>query len=85
LITKLGLSGYRNVGPLIQETVQPKYVRLPLAQHVGAPAEPVVRTGDQVRAGDVVARPPEGKLGAVIHASIDGRVTVYKDAVTIAA
>jgi hypothetical protein len=33
--------------------------------------------------GDLIAAPEAGKLGARIHASIDGRVTVIKDAVVI--
>ena len=41
--------------------------------------------GYQVKVGDVVARPPDGKLGAVIHASIAGRVSVAKDAIVIEA
>ena len=36
---------------------------------------PVVRTGDRVYAGDVVAEIPEKSLGARIHAPIDGIVT----------
>ena len=49
--------------------------RLLLRQHVGRPAVPVVRTGDRVHAGDVVAEIPEKSLGARIHAPIDGIVT----------
>ena len=57
-----------------------KQLRLPwnqllLRQHVGKPAVPVVRTGDRVHAGDVVAEIPEKSLGARIHAPIDGIVT----------
>jgi hypothetical protein len=33
-----------------------------------------VRPGERVRAGDVVAAPAPGALGARIHASIDGTV-----------
>ncbi len=75
LIRKLGLSDYTNKGPMLDATVSPARVTLPLRQHLGAPAEPVVRAGQAVKAGDVVAEPPAGQLGARIHASIDGRVT----------
>ena len=44
-------------------------------QHVGKHAVPVVRAGDRVHAGDVVAEIPEKSLGARIHAPIDGIVT----------
>jgi len=36
-----------------------------------------------VKEGDVIARPPEGQLGAVLHASITGRVSSAKDALVI--
>lgn len=44
-----------------------------------------MKIGDRVRAGDVIARPAEGQLGAVIHASIAGTVTGLSDAVIIEA
>jgi Na+-translocating ferredoxin:NAD+ oxidoreductase RnfC subunit len=83
LIARLGLSQFRNVGPLIDQTVQPAYVKLPLKQHVGAPAEPKVRPGDKVKEGDLIAEPPEGALGACIHASISGTVREVNSAVII--
>ena len=85
LIQKLGLGQFRNVGPLIDETCTPSRVTLPLRQHVGGPAEPRVSVGDTVSAGQAIASPAEGKLGAVIHASIGGRVTSVTDSVIIEA
>ncbi|HOW71607.1 MAG TPA: SLBB domain-containing protein [Phycisphaerae bacterium] len=85
LLAKLGLADFVNKGPMLKRPYQPRRVHLPLKQHVGAPALPVVRSGDQVTAGDVVARPSEGQLGAVIHASITGTVSLAKDAITIEA
>ena len=85
LVLKLGLSKFRNVGPLLDTTYSPKRVTLPLKQHAGAPAEPCVRTGAQVSIGDVVAKPAAGQLGAVIHASINGTVTSIDDSVVIEA
>ncbi|MFW5489818.1 MAG: proline reductase-associated electron transfer protein PrdC [Desulfovibrio sp.] len=46
--------------------------KLPLKQHIGAPDEPVVKIGETIRRGAVVAR-AKG-LGADIHASVSGRV-----------
>jgi Na+-translocating ferredoxin:NAD+ oxidoreductase RnfC subunit len=83
LITKLGLSDFNNTGPLLPDGYKPQRVRLPLKQHAGAPAVPVVESGAQVKEGDVIARPPEGQLGAVLHASITGRVSSAKDALVI--
>jgi biotin carboxyl carrier protein len=45
----------------------------------------VVKCGDRVREGDLIAAPETGKMGARIHASMDGVVTVGKDAVVIEA
>jgi hypothetical protein len=83
LIRKLGLFDFVNKGPLIEATCPARRVVLPLKQHVGAPAEPVVGAGDTVKKDDAIARPAGGKLGAVIHASIAGRVTAVGDAVVI--
>ena len=52
----------------------PLRVEIPVQMHIGAPAVPVVSPGDRVRAGDLIAQPPEGALGARIHASLTGRV-----------
>jgi Na+-translocating ferredoxin:NAD+ oxidoreductase RnfC subunit len=83
LIAKLGLGEFNNIGPLIDFEFAPSRVNIPLKQHTGAPAVPVVTTGDRVRTGDLLARPEAGKLGARVHASIDGMVTVRLDAIVI--
>ena len=58
-------------------------VEIPLKMHIGAPAVAQVCVGDRVRAGQCIAQPPEGALGAVIHASIDGRVVKVSDRIVI--
>ena len=85
LIARLGLGEFNNVGPLHEHSFSPRKVNLPLKQHAGLPAVPVVKCGDRVRAGDLLAVPQQGKLGARIHASIDGVVTVTNEAVLIEA
>ena len=52
----------------------PARVEIPVQMHIGAPAAPVVSPGDTVKVGDLIAQPPEGAMGALIHASMDGRV-----------
>ena len=49
------------------------------AEDVGAPAQPVVRAGDRVEKGALIAAAPEGKLGANLHASIAGTVTAVTE------
>ena len=46
----------------------------PTLQHVGAPARPVVAEGDHVLEGDIVADIDEGRLGARVHASLNGTI-----------
>jgi len=74
LMLKLGLADFNNVGPLIDATISPTSVKLPLKQHAGAPAVASVKPGDKVKVGDLIALPPPGALGARIHASINGIV-----------
>jgi Na+-translocating ferredoxin:NAD+ oxidoreductase RnfC subunit len=49
-------------------------VRIKMRQHAGQPAVPVVEAGKKVKRGQVVGRIAEGKLGANVHASVDGKV-----------
>lgn len=45
-----------------------------LSQHIGAPASPVVKKGDRVLAGQVIAQ-AGGFVSAPVHASVSGTVT----------
>lgn len=85
LMMKLGLAGFRNVGPMVDVPLAPRRVVLPLKQHAGAPAVASVRPGERVRAGDLLAAPAGGALGARIHASIDGIVRQVGDSIVIEA
>ncbi len=85
LIARLGLSEFNNVGPLVEHEFKPRKVTIPLKQHAGAPAVPVVKCGDRVREGDLLGVPEAGKLGARIHASIDGVVKTIDDSIVIEA
>ncbi len=82
LIKKLGLSGFRNVGELTEFSWQLEEVRIPLQQHAGLPAVPVVAVGQRVRESEEIGAAPNG-LGVPVHASIDGIVTSVGDDVVI--
>ncbi|WP_413778258.1 4Fe-4S dicluster domain-containing protein [Anaeroselena agilis] len=74
LVARLGLEKYDRPAPFSTSPI-PDEVRLPLLQHIGVPACPVVRDGDKVEAGDLVAVIPQGAaVGANLHASIAGEV-----------
>jgi electron transport complex protein RnfC len=51
----------------------PKSVTIPVSQHIGAPASPVVNKGDYVKAGQVIAA-CKGYVSANIHSSVSGKV-----------
>ncbi|MBL7092882.1 electron transport complex subunit RsxC [candidate division KSB1 bacterium] len=51
----------------------PESVVIPVQQHIGAPAEPVVEVGDEVKVGDVVCE-AKGFVSVPSHASVSGKV-----------
>lgn len=57
----------------------PATVSIPLSQHIGAPATPVVAVGDTVKVGQVIGVVENG-LGCPVHASVSGTV---KEIVTL--
>ncbi|MGI6113165.1 MAG: 4Fe-4S dicluster domain-containing protein [Mahellales bacterium] len=74
LIGRLGLDGYNDHLPFIDEQFRPKRLILPLKQHAGQQSKPVVRVGDRVVMGDILATVPDGSLGANLHSPMDGTV-----------
>ena len=52
-------------------------IRLPLKQHVGVICQPIIKEGDHVERGELIAI-PDG-LGANIHASVSGTVTTIQN------
>lgn len=51
----------------------PGLLHIPLQQHIGSPAAPVVRRGDQVLKGQLLAH-SQGMISAPVHAPTSGRV-----------
>ena len=51
----------------------PEKVFISMAQHLGAPATPVVKVGDSVKVGQVIAE-PAGFISAYVHSSVSGTV-----------
>lgn len=78
LIARLDLTKYViHTLPEVKEFV-PDMCILPLSQHIGKPASPVVEPGSKVSKGDLVAAAAEG-LSANIHSGMDGVVTEVTD------
>ena len=51
----------------------PQTVYISMAQHLGAPAKPIVTVGDKVKAGQPIAE-PGGFISAWVHSSVSGTV-----------
>lgn len=79
LIQRLEIKQYNVKAPLTETEYRPKSIRLKLQQHIGAPAKSLVKAGDVVTFGQLVAEIPAGALGANIHASIAGVVEEIND------
>ena len=73
LIMRLGLKKYDVPAPMGEDLIT-RSVKIPLSQHIGAPAQAAVSVGDTVKTGDIIAKAADGALSVNIHASIDGRV-----------
>lgn len=58
----------------IEDAALPPKVIIPLQQHLGAPAQPVVEVGEEVKKGQKIGE-AGGFVSAMIHASISGKVT----------
>ncbi len=76
----LHLPGHRETSaaaPIASGGIPPLLV-LPLQQHIGEPAEPLVRPGDTVCKGQEIAQ-PVGAVSAPVHASSSGTVVAIED------
>lgn len=85
LKTRLMLTAYDRPALLREEdSVKPAEVHIPLKQHIGVAAVPVVAPGEIVERGKLIGKVPEDQLGSHIHASISGTITyVDKEKVVI--
>ena len=74
VVTRLGLGKYDRPAPFEEVDYKPGKVKIMLSQHIGAPATAVVKAGDKVEVGQLIASVPQEALGVNIHASVNGRV-----------
>ena len=56
----------------------PEQVILPMQQHIGEPAEPIVKVGERVLKGQMIARASE-YVSVPVHASTSGRVIAIEE------
>ncbi|MDO5038039.1 MAG: SLBB domain-containing protein [Tissierellia bacterium] len=79
LIRKIHVDKYEALGKPPYEDMEVDYVKIPLSQHIGKPAQPLVAEGDWVDLGQKIAGVDQKDLGANIHASISGQVLRIAD------
>lgn len=57
----------------IETIALPKQVSIPLGQHLGAPATALVKKGDEIKVGQLIAK-ASGFISANIHSPVSGKV-----------
>ena len=69
------LPHYKNTAEIETEIMPPPAkVYIPLSQHIGAPANPLVKKGDKVFVGTLIGE-AAGFISAPVHSSVSGTVT----------
>jgi len=63
-------------GKKIETMPVPARVVIPLSQHTGKPAKPIVKVNDAVKTGQKIAE-PDGLISLPVHSSISGTVTEF--------
>ncbi len=79
LLKHIGLTKYNVEAPISDEKVDCKRLTLSLRQGIGAPAECIVKKGDKVSLGQMIASPPKEALGTGLHSPVDGKVVLVND------
>lgn len=74
LTARIGLLKYEVDAPLSGAEVKSDEYRIKLSQHIGAPAQAIVKAGDRVKMGQVIAAAADKALSVSIHSSADGVV-----------
>ncbi len=69
----------RSAGVPIEKLGLSEQVSIPVSQHLGAPAEPIVKKGDKVKVGTLIAQRGKAFISANIHSSVSGTVLKIDD------
>lgn len=76
----LKLEGHKQnsmTDPVEKAPIPPQLI-IPIQQHIGAPAEPVVSVGDKVKKGQVIAE-MQATVSAPVHAPTSGTISAIED------
>lgn len=83
LLNRINLLKYDLNEPPEFKRIESKKVLIPLKQHIGRAAIPIVSLGEKVTKGQIIASVDCRDIGANVHASIDGTVTDINDYILI--
>jgi Na+-translocating ferredoxin:NAD+ oxidoreductase RnfC subunit len=83
IVTRMGLGSLYGKKAENYIEFDPAEVRIPLRQHIGAPAAPCVSVGSRVENGELIGAGTFEKVSANIHASIAGEVIGVGDSIHI--
>jgi len=68
-------------GSAIECLPLPAVLSVPMSQHLGAPAKPCVKAGDEVRRGTLIGE-QNGFISAPVHSPVNGKVKAITEAPT---
>lgn len=74
---------YYNVSTENASDYVPERVVLLLKQGIGMSSEAIVKNGDKVQIGQLIAKCKDGAIGSNLHATISGTAKVYDDRIVI--
>jgi cobalamin reductase len=83
LVRKLGLQNYTKKAPFQKHIKEPENVSIPLQQHIGTLPDIIVKQGQKVKKGQVLAAAKKDALSVPIHASMDGIIVSLGERITI--
>lgn len=83
LMVRLGVDHLQSEAPYRDVIPEPERVILPLDQMHSGNRRPLVRVGQVVEKGQIVAEPEDQDTGSLSHASISGRVVSVEKAIQI--
>ena len=61
----------------IERANEPKVVVIPMQQHIGAPCDPIVQVGDEVKVGQKIGE-AKGFVSSPVHSSVSGKVVAVE-------
>ena len=79
LISRLDIVQYDHDAPLTESEIKASKLKVSLTQSIGAPPVPVVKKGDAVKKGDMIADAAKDALSLPVHAPMDGIIGEITD------